>query len=67
MTQKLMSLNDVVIVTVGRNDQRIHIWSMAKSQAVNKMKLLTVVIKVGSLKKNLKCGIIVMKNNAQKP
>ena len=30
-------------------------------------KLLTVVIKVGSLKKNLKCGIIVMKNNAQKP
>ena len=30
-------------------------------------KLLTVVIKVGSSKKNLKCGIIVMMNNVQKP
>ena len=54
MTQKLMSLNDVVIVTVGRNDQRIHIWSMAKSQAVNKMKITDRSDKSRQLKKKFK-------------
>ena len=54
MTQKLMSLNDVVIATVGRNDQRIHIWSMAKSQAVNKMKITDRSDKSRQLKKKFK-------------
>ena len=54
MTQKLMSLNDVVIVTVGRNDQRIHIWSMAKSQVVNKMKITDRSDKSRQLKKKFK-------------
>ena len=38
MTQKSMSFNNVVIDTFGRNDRRIHFWSMTKSDTVNRMK-----------------------------
>ena len=33
-----MSFNNVVIDTFGRNDRRIHFWSMTKSDTVNRMK-----------------------------
>ena len=38
MSQKSMSFNNVAIVTVGRNDYRIHFRSMTKCEAVNSMK-----------------------------
>ena len=38
-TQKSPSFNNVMIVTVGRNDHSIHFWSITKVQAVNRMKL----------------------------
>ena len=33
-----MSFNNVVIDTFGRNDRRIHFWSMTKGDTVNRMK-----------------------------
>ena len=38
MSQKSMSFNHVAIVTVGRNDYRIHFCGMTKCEAVNSMK-----------------------------
>ena len=38
MTQKSMSSYDVVVVTIGENNCRIHFWFMAKSKAVDRMK-----------------------------
>ena len=38
ISQKSMSFNNVAIVTVGRNDYRIHFRSMTKCEAVNSMK-----------------------------
>ena len=54
VTQRLMSLNDVVMVTVGRNDSGIHIWIMAKSQAVTKMKITDRSDKSRQFKKKIK-------------
>ena len=37
MTQKSMRLIYVAIITVVRNDCRIHFWGMTESNAVNRM------------------------------
>ena len=37
MTQKSMSFDDVVIVTVKRHDYRINFWFVTKSEVVYKM------------------------------
>lgn len=34
-----MIVNDIVIVTIGKNDYRIHFWAMTNSQAVNRLKI----------------------------
>ena len=39
MAQLSMSFNDAAIVTVGRNDYRIHFWDMNESEALNRMKI----------------------------
>ena len=39
MTQNSVSFSDVAIVTVRRNDYRIHFRCMDKSEAVNRMKI----------------------------
>ena len=44
-----MCFNDVAIVTVGRNDYRIHFWFIAKGEAVNKMKNSDLSKKRGQL------------------
>ena len=38
ITEKYLSFNDVVIVTVGRIDYWIHLGGMSKKEAVNRMK-----------------------------
>ena len=38
MKKTSMSLNDVVNVTVERNDYRIYFWGMAKTEAMNRIK-----------------------------
>ena len=36
--QKTMNFNDVAIVSIKRNDYRIHFWYMSKDDAINIMK-----------------------------
>ena len=62
MTQKSTSFNDVVIVTVVKNDYSIHFWGMNKSEAVNRMKNPDLIEKSGDdyVKKIF---IIMMTNN----
>ena len=38
MTQKSVSFNDVVIITVRRNYYMIHFWGMSKNEAMNRIK-----------------------------
>ena len=46
MIQKSMSFNDVAIVTIGRNDYRIHFWGINK-KVTNRMKNANVSEKSG--------------------
>ena len=46
MIQKSVSFNDVAIVTIGRNDYRIHFWGINK-KAMNRMKNANVSEKSG--------------------
>lgn len=56
-----MNFNNFDIVSVGRNDYRIHFWFMTKSEAVNKMKKVDLSEKSGQLFK--KQVIIMMEIN----
>ena len=38
MMENVWKSNSIVIITVGRNDCRIHFWGMTKTEAENKMK-----------------------------
>ena len=49
MAQKPMNFNNFDIVSVGRNDYRIHFWFMTKSEAENKMKKVDLSEKRGQL------------------
>ena len=49
MAQKPMNFNNFDIVSVGRNDCRIHFWFMTKSEAENKMKKVDLSEKRGQL------------------
>ena len=49
MAQKPMNFNNFDIVSVGRNDYRIHFWFMTKSEAENKMKKVDLSEKSGQL------------------
>ena len=57
-----MIFNDVVIVTIGKNDYRIHFWAMTNSQAVNRLKIPDPDEKSGQLWENKKLDIMVIKN-----
>ena len=47
--QKAMNCNDVAIVSVKGNDQRIHFWYMSKDDVTNIMKNSNLNEKSGSL------------------
>ena len=38
MTQKSMSINEVAVAAIGKDDHRIHFWFMTKSDTVDRMK-----------------------------
>ena len=65
MAQLSMSFNDAAIVTVGRNDYRIHFWDMNESEALNRMKISSLSEKSVQrwLRKKYVFCIIVMLNN----
>ena len=44
-----MNFNDVAIVSIKRNDYRIHFWYMSKDNAINIMKNSNLNEKTGSL------------------
>ena len=45
LLQKSISFNYFAIITVGRNNYRIHFWSMTEPQAASKMKYAALVKK----------------------
>ena len=49
MTQKAVSFNDFVIVTVGRNDYRIIFYFMTKNQPIDRIKNVDLSEKSGRL------------------
>ena len=64
MTQKFISLNNVAIVTDGRNNHRIHFEGMVESEAMNRKKNADLGDKSRQWsKKKEKLFIVVMPNN----
>lgn len=63
MTQKYTSFNDLAIVTAGRNDYRIRLWGMTKSEAVSRMKNADLSEKSRQLLLRKKLLIILMTKN----
>ena len=47
--QKDINFNDVVIVSINRNDYRIHFWYMSKDDAISTMQNSNLNEKTGSL------------------
>ena len=49
LMQKAMNFNDVAIVSIKGNDDRIHFWYMSKGDAINIMNISSLDQKAGSL------------------
>ena len=49
LMQKDINFNDVVIVSINRNDYRIHFWYMSKDDAISTMQNSNLNEKTGSL------------------
>ena len=49
LMQKAMNFNDIAIVSIKRNDYRIHFWYMSKDDAINKMNNPSLGEKTGFL------------------
>ena len=49
LMQKAMNFNDVAIVSIKGNDDRIHFWYMSKDDAINIMNISSLDQKAGLL------------------